>query len=79
MRLFRRLVRRHTEDLDAATRARERAERELATTNRELDQVRAQTAKYQAIGESLKELREQNHFAMSIRVIFQGGEPREQR
>jgi hypothetical protein len=49
-----------------ATRARQRAERNLAAT-------KAETPKYRALAESLRELRERNNFAAAIETSFRGG------
>lgn len=48
-----------------ATRARKAAERAL-------EETRAETPQYRALGESLRELREANHFALAIRASFRG-------
>lgn len=48
-----------------ATRARKAAEQAL-------EQTRAQTPKYRALGESLRELREANHFAAAIAASIRG-------
>ena len=60
MRLFRRKK--------EATEARIKAELELAKT-------RAATPKYKALGDSLRDLRERNHFAESIAHSFRGDRP----
>lgn len=73
MRLFRRRRDAQKADLEAARRARHEAERELAAIDRDLDRTRAQTPQYRAIGESLRELREENHIALQLRLIFRGG------
>lgn len=44
-----------------AQAARRRAEAELARIKTESVRVRAQTARYEALGRSLRELREANH------------------
>lgn len=49
--------------MEAAKRAREQAERELAET-------RAQTPKYQALGRSLREMRERNHLGEALTHSF---------
>jgi hypothetical protein len=48
-----------------ATVARIKAEQELAAT-------KAETAKFKALGDSLRDLRERNHFAESIAHSFRG-------
>lgn len=48
-----------------ATRAREQAEAALART-------RSETHTYRAIGDSLRDLREKNHFAEAIAATFRG-------
>ena len=65
MRLFK--IRRDTAHrADEATRAREHAEAQL-------ERVRAETPMYAALGRSLRELRERNHFAESIAATFREG------
>ena len=49
-----------------ATKARKRAEVALAAT-------RAQTPTYQTLGDSLRELRERNHYGDAIANTFRGG------
>jgi len=56
--------RRHRPDSEA-TKARKRAERAL-------EQTRAETPTYQALGDSLRELREANHFAAAIAATIRG-------
>lgn len=73
MTLFRRKRHERRADLDTARRAREKAERELAELDQDLDQTRARTPLYRALSESLRELERENHIAMQLRVIFQGG------
>lgn len=46
-----------------ARQAREEAERDL-------ERVRAETPMYRALGESLRELREKNHFALAFEATF---------
>jgi hypothetical protein len=48
-----------------ATRAREKAERDL-------DAVRAETPMYRALGERLREIREKNHLAEAVAATFRG-------
>lgn len=52
--------------LEEATRSRERAEQELA-------RVQSETPVYAGLARSLRELREQNHFALAISATFRGG------
>ena len=51
-----------------ATKARRRAETELAKTIEQTDQ-------YRALAESLREIRERNHFADAIERTFRGERP----
>lgn len=48
-----------------ATQSRKKAERAL-------EETRAETSEYRALGESLRELREANHFAIAIKASFRG-------
>ena len=48
-----------------ATQAREKAERDL-------EAVRAQTPMYRALGERLRQIREQNHLAEAVAQTFRG-------
>lgn len=54
--------------LTEAREARIQAEQELA-------RVRSETRFYAELGDSLKKLREHNHFEMAIKATFQGGRP----
>lgn len=51
-----------------ATGARRRAEKQL-------EQIKAETPKYQAFGDRLRQLREHNNFATAIEQSFRGGRP----
>lgn len=53
-------------DLQAATQARKKAERDLAAT-------RAETPFYQALGDSLRIIRENNNLADAFHRSFRGG------
>lgn len=55
--------RRNKAGLDEARAAREKAEREL-------EQARAETPKYRALGRALKEMREDNHLAQALTQSF---------
>lgn len=58
--------RRNQRQLHEAALSRRRAEEDLART-------RAETPKYKALAESLRELREANNFAAAIETSFRGG------
>ena len=59
---------RRTRPESEATQARKAAERALEHT-------RAETPKIRALAESLRELRENNHFAMAMKATFRGDSP----
>lgn len=64
MSFFSRLLwRRDKAAVEAAKLAREKAEEELART-------RAETPKYQALGRSLREMRERNHLGEALTNSF---------
>lgn len=50
------------------TKARKRAEKDLVET-------KAETVRYRALAESLREIRQRNHFADSITATFRGDRP----
>lgn len=58
-----------------ATMARRRAELDLQAAQDRLAAARAETPKHRALGESLRRLREENHFAAAFRHSIQGGKP----
>ena len=59
------ILRRHIRESEAS-RSRKRAERDLAA-------IKAETPRYRALAESLRELREHNNFAAAIEQSFRGG------
>lgn len=56
-------------------RRKSEAREELQRAEQELAETRANTPRVQALAESLRELRERNHFGESIAHTFRGGKP----
>jgi hypothetical protein len=60
---------RHVDEVSRGTVAREKATADLA-------QAQAKWPEVTRVAQSLRELRERNHFGDQVRLIFQGGENR---
>lgn len=59
-------LRRHERPPSEATAARQKAEQDL-------NNIRAETPRIRALAESLRDLRQNNHFAAAIEQTFRGG------
>ena len=53
----------------------QQARQELAEDVKRLEETRAETPKYVALGRSLREIRERNHLGEAIAHTFRGGKP----
>lgn len=53
--------------------SRRRAEQALAADRKKTESIKAETAGYKALADSLRDLRQRNHFAESIAHTFRGG------